>query len=124
MFTGAGGVGRQQSFLRLSKNRSVWYGFNGRGDFTASAAFRPTRVVVTGLVPGSYRSTGSALQVPGVTRGLTEGTKRPGSCERYQPPAQHRGGSFRPHCRVSMPLLTEGVPSARHRTGGRPAFTG
>src|SRR5207244_7117350 len=46
-----------------------------------------------------------------------------------------RGGSFRPHCRVSMPLLTEGVPSARHRTGGRhclyrlesapaPAYTG
>jgi hypothetical protein len=39
VYTGAGGVGRQQLFMQLSKNRSVSYGFNGRGDFTVTAAF-------------------------------------------------------------------------------------
>jgi hypothetical protein len=35
---------------------------------------RPTREVVTGILPGSYPTTSSILQVPGVTRGLSGGT--------------------------------------------------
>lgn len=93
-FTGAGGGNRPQSLMRLSKYRSRKVS-TAVGDFTTSAAFRLTRAVVTGLVPGSYRSTSSIPQVPRVTRGLTEGTKRLGCCQRYTDPGvQNQGGSL------------------------------
>jgi len=133
-YTGAGGVGRQQLLCSCQRTDRE----------TASTAvatsphrrpYRPTREVVTGLVPGSYRSTSSTLQVPGVTRGLSGGTDTRGVAPAPTHRAQHPGRQLRPRCRVSMPLLAEGVPSARHRTGGRhclyrlenapaPAYTG
>lgn len=81
--------------MRLSKNRSVSYGFNGRGDFTASATFRPTREVVTGLVPGSYRSTGSLSASSWGHQGIVKRGPTPGQLP--APPAtglNTRGGSL------------------------------
>jgi len=72
--------------MRLSKNRSVCYGFNGRGDFTASAALSADQGGGHRVVPGSYRSTSSTLQVPGVTRGLSGGTDTRG----VAPTTSHR----------------------------------
>ena len=135
-YTGAGGVVRPQSLSDCQRTDPFDTASTAVATSPHRRPYRPTREVVTGLVPGSYRSTGSHSASSWGHQGVgLEWTKRPGSCERYQPPAQHRGGSFRPHCRVSMPLLAERVPSARHRTGGRhclyrlesapaPAYTG
>lgn len=79
--------------MRLSKNRSVCYGFNGRGDFT----------LVGGLIgrPGRW-SPGCARFLPNHRlhpasswghQGVVRRDRHPGGCPHYQPPAQHRGGS-------------------------------
>jgi len=105
--------------MRLSKNRSVCYGFNGRGDFTLVGGLigRPGRWS-PGLYPVPTQPQAPPCKFLGSPGGCQEGPT-PGGLPPLPATGSTPGRQLRPRCRVSVPLPAEGVPSARHRTGGR-----
>lgn len=118
-YTGAGGVVRPQSLLCDCQRTDPFV--------TASTAvatsprrrpYRPTREVVTGLCPVPTDPPAPPCKFLGSPGGCQEGPT-PGGLPPLPATGSTPGRQLRPRCRVSVPLPAEGVPSARHRTGGR-----